>query len=640
MKVKRELSSPRRSPRFNTSPKRRRSFLLPPPTRSILKKNDDTTNFDILQDENLATNVLDSLWETDMTENVDGQRRRKSIGRRVSFASKARVRLFDKYEVAGQQPADQSMTSSLNGDRDETSEFMLTINTQSPENIDLKPEEMKFMRVDQNKLQIDEVAEQQQAESIVSNPLYDNKNETSEIVSTISTPSPEINEYKTEEIKEIRTLTEEQSQQIDKDVVAEQQSGEPIVSNPLNNDRDEALEFIPIMSTLSTEDMDFQSEEMKALIEKQNQQIDKYETAKQQPAEPSISKSINDDRNEATEFMLTISTPSSETNECKSEEIKVSLTEEQNQRIDKYEVVEQQTVEPNVSNPSNDDQDETPENNDFESEEMKLMRALVEEQNQQIEIFEAEFENINKEMQTLGKKRDHLIKEKVDIEQKIRDAKRLVEVTQCYTEKDLHDVQEQYRALVSKHKWTPKTLSDELVHLEYDETIQVKIDIRDLRKRGDTNIPFVEVLLNLNDNMKPEEKLYYQIIFDGVRGFALNCKGPIEITQCSKIIKSIADYWENSRQLYRDYHVLKFKLPTEIISGKIHNDKDNNGKEIIMRFRDIVRYPNVSNMLWEIEPIYGKVNESFIKESINEHFSSNVIGCIRNACVIIQKQVF
>ncbi|CAG8567546.1 1283_t:CDS:10 [Funneliformis mosseae] len=623
MKVKRELSSPRRSPRFNTSPKRRRSFLLPPPTRSILKKNDDTTNFDILQDENLATNVLDSLWETDMTENVDGQRRRKSIGRRVSFASKARVRLFDKYEVAGQQPADQSMTSSLNGDRDETSEFMLTINTQSPENIDLKPEEMKFMRVDQNKQQIDEVAEQQQAESIVSNPLYGDKNETSEIVSTISTPSPEINEYKTEEIKEIRTLTEEQSQQIDKDVVAEQQSGEPIVSNTLNNDRDEALEFIPIMSTLSTEDMDFQSEEMKALIEKQNQQIDKHETAKQQPAEPSISKSINDDRNEATEFMLTISTPSSEINECKSEEIKVSLTKEQNQRIDKYEVVEQQTVEPNVSNPSNDDLDETPENNDFESEEMKLMRALVEEQNQQIEIFEAEFENINKEMQTLGKKRGHLIKEKVDIEQKIRDAKRLVEVTQCYTEKDLHDVQEQYRALVSKHKWNPKTLSDELVHLEYDETIQVKIDIRDLRKRGDTNIPFVEVLLNLNDNMKPEEKLYYQIIFDGVRGFALN-----------------SDYWENSRQLYRDYHVLKFKLPTEIISGKIHNDKDNNGKEIIMRFRDIVRYPNVSNMLWEIEPIYGKVNESFIKESINEHFSSNVIGCIKNACVIIQKQVF
>ncbi|CAI2174948.1 13313_t:CDS:2, partial [Funneliformis geosporum] len=518
MKAKRESSSPRRSPRFNTSPKRRRSFLLPPPTRSILKKNDDTTNFDILQDENIATNVLDSLWETDITENIDGQKRRKSLGRRVSFASKARVRLFDKYEVAGQQPADQSMTSSLNGDRDETSEFMLTITTQSPVNIDLKPEDK------QNKQQID-----------------------------------------------------------DKYEVAELQSAESNVSNPLNDDLDEALDFIPIMS-ISPDDMDFQSEEMKALIEKQNQQIDNDEATEQQPAVPSILNSSNDGRDEASEFSLTISTPSPETNECQSEEIKVSLTEEQ-QLIDECEVAEQQSSEPNVSNPSNDDQDETPENNDFESEEMKLMRALVEEQNQQIEIFEAEFENINKEMQTLREKRDYLIKEKVEIEQKIRDAKQLVEVTQCYTEKDLHEVQEQYRAFVAKHKWNPKSLSDELVHLEYDEIVQVKIDIRDLRKRGDTDIPFVEVILNLNDNVKHEEKQYNQIIFDGIRKFALNCKGPIEITQCSKIIKPIADYWENSRQLYRDYRVLKYKLPTEMIVDKTHNDKDDNGKEIIMSFR-------------------------------------------------------
>jgi len=51
-------------------------------------------------------------------------------------------------------------------------------------------------------------------------------------------------------------------------------------------------------------------------------------------------------------------------------------------------------------------------------------------------------------------------------------------------------------------------LSEELVHFVYDETVQVKIDTRDLRKRGDINIPFVEVLLNLNNNMKPKEKLY------------------------------------------------------------------------------------------------------------------------------------
>ena len=54
---------------------------------------------------------------------------------------------------------------------------------------------------------------------------------------------------------------------------------------------------------------------------------------------------------------------------------------------------------------------------DLESEEIKFMRALIEEQNQQIELYEAEFESINKEMQSLREKRDYLIKEKTEIEQ-------------------------------------------------------------------------------------------------------------------------------------------------------------------------------------------------------------------------------
>jgi len=90
-------------------------------------------------------------------------------------------------------------------------------------------------------------------------------------------------------------------------------------------------------------------------------------------------------------------------------------------------------------------------------------------------------------------------------------------------------------------------------------------------------------------------------------------------------MKPIAAYWENSKQLYRDYRVLRFKLPTEIINSGIIN---NSEKSIIMRFRvnffnykaktnffikflfrweDVISYPNISNILWEIEIIYGKV---------------------------------
>lgn len=49
------------------------------------------------------------------------------------------------------------------------------------------------------------------------------------------------------------------------------------------------------------------------------------------------------------------------------------------------------------------------------------------------------------------------------------------------------------------------------MHLVYDETVQIKIDTRDPCKRDDTNIPFVEVSLDLNDNMKYDEKLYVRI---------------------------------------------------------------------------------------------------------------------------------
>ncbi|RIA90278.1 hypothetical protein C1645_876212 [Glomus cerebriforme] len=287
--------------------------------------------------------------------------------------------------------------------------------------------------------------------------------------------------------------------------------------------------------------------------------------------------------------------------------------------------------------------------------EMNLMKAMIEEQNQQIELFEAELESINKETQSLKEMRDNLIKEKAEMEQKIRDAKQLVEVTQCYTEEDLNEVQEKYRNLIAKYKWFPKNLSEEFVHLVYDETVQVKIDIGGLHKRDDT---IIEVSLDLSGNMKPDEKLYYQAIFGGIQKFALDYKGPVEIATCSGIIKPIAAYWENSKQLYRDYRVLRFKLPTEIINSQIIN---NNEKSIIMRFRvkffnykaktnfyikflfrweDVISYPNISNLLWEIEIIYGKVNEPFIKETLNKHLSSNVLGCIRDACVVIQKNGF
>jgi hypothetical protein len=52
-----------------------------------------------------------------------------------------------------------------------------------------------------------------------------------------------------------------------------------------------------------------------------------------------------------------------------------------------------------------------------DTEEMKFMKAMIEEQNQQIEIFEAELEDINKETQSLRELRDCLIKEKAEIEQ-------------------------------------------------------------------------------------------------------------------------------------------------------------------------------------------------------------------------------
>ena len=51
------------------------------------------------------------------------------------------------------------------------------------------------------------------------------------------------------------------------------------------------------------------------------------------------------------------------------------------------------------------------------------------------------------------------------------------------------------------------------MHWSHDKSVQIDVDIGDLLKR-DAKIPFVEVslnLINLDDNMNPEEKLYVRI---------------------------------------------------------------------------------------------------------------------------------
>ncbi|GBB96508.1 hypothetical protein RclHR1_02770010 [Rhizophagus clarus] len=949
MEGNREL---RRSPRFNRSPKspkRRRNSLLPP-TKSILKKSEDTTNFDILQDENTTTtNVLGSLWESnttmftrnfdesEITENDDGQKRRKSLGRRVSFASKARVRLFDKDEATEKQAPEPNKSNYLNGNRDEASEFMLTISTPSPNNSMIEGVESssstsknesskvnkgKYAESPDNIISNDnQSTSQNMSQAQNSNTQMNQNNTTPEpmndqqllkdrvdtfapkdmsLVSTIGPtsieyrdttstsmcpcdmtlvsmvnqspssgnheitntsvdvrdmtlasmidPSPSENCHISMDVQDmtrisminqppsenctsmgfrdmtfasmigpsssenrtsmgvrdmtfvsmigpsssenrtsmgfrdmtlasiigpspsenctsmgVRDMTlasmvgpspSENCTSMGRDMtlasmvgmspsekdmtlasIASQSSPKsigkimtptsminrspresmgdkltPIINRPPSEsmgDKDMTLtsmanqslpdsmgdKLTPIISQSQSESMGDKDMTLASIVNRSPSESMDVRNMSPTPSEirkiTSTQMSVNDITTVSLEDHSVISSEDmslvsednvyhndertifqgSHTNSRSSERREtaifdvtdVSLINDVNVKLcdGTTAMMLDENIPINEGINAGDLNVKECQKSDFaDTEEMKFMKAMIEEQNQQIEIFETELEGINKETQSLREMRDYLIKEKAEIEKKIRDAKRLVEETQCYTEEDLNEVQEQYRILIDKHKWFPKKLSEELVHLVYDETVQVKIDTRDSCKREDTNIPFVEVSLDLNDNMKYDEKLYYRAIFGGIQKFALNYKGTIEIPTCSRIVKPIAAYWGNSKQLYRDYRVLRFKLPTEIVDSQIIGD---NEKSIIMiirvnffnykaktnfyikflfRWEDVISYPNISNLLWEIEIIYGKVNEPFIKETLNKHLSSNILGCIRDSCIVIQKNGF
>ncbi|RIB18615.1 hypothetical protein C2G38_2184128 [Gigaspora rosea] len=264
---------------------------------------------------------------------------------------------------------------------------------------------------------------------------------------------------------------------------------------------------------------------------------------------------------------------------------------------------------------------------DVASEELRLKEA-IEELTAQLRIFEAERDNLIKELQSLQSQRTKLQNEKTELNKGIVEAKRLIQENKCFTEEDRIRYCDQYENLIATNLWRPVTLSDEFVHMVYDDSLQVKINLKAISCEEQSIISIIDASFITNDKMTTEDKQYYQLMICGIQEFMKNVNGPIQITGISKILKDIALYWQKVRKLYREIFVLSFRFPIELIASN-----DDNTKLYVLS------YPIMENIEWTLEHAYGNINEQAIFDTIKTQFSRGGIECIKATCIEILQTV-
>ncbi|CAG8779207.1 33953_t:CDS:2, partial [Racocetra persica] len=259
---------------------------------------------------------------------------------------------------------------------------------------------------------------------------------------------------------------------------------------------------------------------------------------------------------------------------------------------------------------------------DVTSEELRFMKEAIEEQSAQIQIFVAERDNLIKELRNLQSQCTKLQNEKTELNKGIDEAKRLAHENKCFTEEDRTRYHDQYENLVATHLWRPVKLSNEFAHMIYDDSLQVKINLRAISGQGESIRSIIDVSLIASDNMNTEDKQYYQLMLCGIHEFIIqNIIGPIQMVEISRILKDIVSYWQKVKKLYREIFVLSFRFPIELIASN-----DDNA-------RDVLSYPILENIEWRLEHSYGNIDEQAIFDTIKTQFSRGGIGCIKATCI-------
>ncbi|CAG8445921.1 14450_t:CDS:10 [Acaulospora morrowiae] len=671
-------SPSRRSPRLAAKQSKRNSLALQP-TRSCLRRNDDTTtNFDLLQEDN--TNLMGITCENTATftlRNFDDTgtldengRRRKSLGRRVSFAATAHVRLFDKDEAADDAPAASKKPDSQN-EKSKT-EFMLALpGTPSPNaslisnNDPLKKQadENNALQVEDLKPEINCVSAQQKINSDEKSSIQDEEVDmtlASLADRDISITSKESLDHEngcTPVASQDVTNTDEQDMSTVEDMSLDELDMS-LVDISSKEQKSCTLDFpIPIQLEINetpvehTTDMLIDTE--KDMLIDQNQM---HSLPVTEIFDMSIVRSENDhdspirisrEEKSITEKQLIELTDMSlveETQMMLEEDIEMSLDEE-----DACMSLSQQSCSVEQKSPEKVVSDVT-------SEELRFMNEAIDEQNAQIQIFENELENLKNELQHLQNHCTKLKSEKSELIQasglqcstatsyRVDEAKRLIQDNKCFTENDLRRYQEQYESLQATHKWRPQELSGDLIYMIYDNSLQIKIDLKAAYNQSEENKSSV---LNLS---------LYELMLNSLLENKNLVESPLQINKIPKIFKYITSYWQKVKQFNEEIHDIKFKFPIEIIAKNdsgcalqiclkvLFFNYEGRSKffvNFLLRPEAVMSYPNLEkNIDWQVQKSYGNINENAISNAIKTQLLSGNSGCIKAACVEVNKKGF
>ncbi|CAG8475826.1 14774_t:CDS:2 [Acaulospora colombiana] len=432
-----ENDSPnRRSPRIAA----KRNSLALQPARSCLRKNDDTTtNFDLLQEDN--TNLLGiacdstatfTLRNFDDTGTLDENgRRRKSLGRRVSFAATAHVRLFDKDEAADDAPATSKKSEPQN--EKPTTEFMLALPaTPSPNNslisnndpLKNRTEENGASQAEDPKTGVDyaPAQDQQKVESdkgvniqdeevdmtlasladrdtsvIPKEPLLDHENKYAPVVSQVTTNADEQDMCTVEDmsIDELDmslvdvTSKDQRSGLLDSPVPMLLETNEVFIEHATDMEKDMLIDQDQMHDLPATEIFDM------SIVRSENGR------------DSSMRVSIGEKNITEKQFLeFTDMSLVEETQMVLDEDVEMSIDEEDTCM--------------SLSHQSNSTERKSPEKQtaevvDVTSEELRFMNEAIDEQNAQIQIFENEFENLKNDLHNLRNRRTKLKNEKLEL---------------------------------------------------------------------------------------------------------------------------------------------------------------------------------------------------------------------------------
>ncbi|CAG8671048.1 20918_t:CDS:2 [Cetraspora pellucida] len=550
------------------------------PTKSCLRKNDDTaTTFDFLQEDNginpfaptcdnTATFTLRNLEDTGIIDE-NGQKRRKSTGRRVSFATTAHIRLYVKDDAANGLPA------SSNGNNDVP-----------PPKVDSKKQDPPSMGVQDMSLNGEEdmslVIGHDSISSETSNDTLKKRVDSEKQ----DPPSMRVHDMSLDGETDMSLV-------IGQDLISSETSNDTLKKSVESEKQDPPSMGVQDMSLDGEEDMSLVIGQSSISSETSIDTLKKgVDTEKQDPHSMGV-QDMSLDGEEDMSLVIGQSSMSSETpNDTLFNVPDVSLIE--NEKMPLVEGVTTTFADEEDDMDIDEDYIPTP---DVTSEELRIMKEAIEEQSAQIQIFEAERDNLIKELRNLQSQRTKLQNEKTELNKGIDEAKRLAHENKCFTEEDRIRYRDQYENLIAAHLWRPVKLSDEFTYMIYDNSLEVKINLKPVSGQGESITSIIDVSLIANDKMNTEDKQYYQLMLCGIHEFIMqNINGPIQIAEISRILKDIVSYWQKVKKLYREIFVLSFRFPTELIASN-----DDNAK------LDVLSYPMLENIEWRLDHSYGDI---------------------------------